>query len=290
MTGEIALIRQTTREIFERDGLGRAPRPGDEIVPQRLWKSLVASGLADAGSEEDRAIGAAVVREASRHPDRTPLAEAILARWLCPDAPPGIGVVPDAAGRARYGRYGGYAVGGGRARTFVVHERLMDLASEPVDTLSVAGDARGSELGALMRSIQILGAVEQMAEMCVRYAREREQFGRRIAGFQLVRTFLSDIATERAVIEAVVEQAISSPSRCAVAAAKVCAGTSGALACAAAHQLHGAIGTAEEHLLVWLTRRILSWRDDFGGEHEWALELGRTAIGSDQLILDLLAD
>jgi hypothetical protein len=288
MSEELELCRESTRAIFAREGIGRPPRRGDDVVSSRAWKSLVAAGLADLGRQPDRALAAAVIREASGQPDRTPLAESTLAQWLCPDAPEGVGVVPDGAGHARYGRFGDFAVVGGQPISeFSVVVEAPDSAGEPIDTLSVVGNEPTlNEAGALMRSIQILGATDRMVELCVQYSQDRRQFGRQIKDFQLVRRLLAEVATERAILEAAVELAISRPSRTAVAAAKVCAGESGALACAAAHQLHGAIGTTEEHLLGTLSRRVLAWRDDFGHERAWAIELGTAALAGDGAILD----
>ena len=42
-----------------------------------------------------------------------------------------------------------------------------------------------------------------------------------------------------------------------------------------AHQCHGAIGFTYEHSLHFVTRRLWSWRAEFGGESHWSLELGR---------------
>jgi alkylation response protein AidB-like acyl-CoA dehydrogenase len=43
---------------------------------------------------------------------------------------------------------------------------------------------------------------------------------------------------------------------------------------AIAHQVHGAIGFTNEHILHRYTLRMLAWRDDFGNESYWAVELG----------------
>ena len=43
---------------------------------------------------------------------------------------------------------------------------------------------------------------------------------------------------------------------------------------AIAHQVFGAIGFTEEHILHRFTQRLWDWRDDFGNESEWAVELG----------------
>ena len=50
-------------------------------------------------------------------------------------------------------------------------------------------------------------------------------------------------------------------------------------------QLHGAIGFTDEHALHHLTRRLWSWRAEFGGASHWAEMLGRAvaARGADAL-------
>ena len=54
---------------------------------------------------------------------------------------------------------------------------------------------------------------------------------------------------------------------------------------AIAHQVHGAIGYTGEHILQRFTRRMWGWRDDFGSEAEWAVELGNFVAreGADEL-------
>ena len=41
-----------------------------------------------------------------------------------------------------------------------------------------------------------------------------------------------------------------------------------------AHQVHGAMGFTREYPLQVFTRRLWTWRDDFGSETQWAEELG----------------
>ena len=47
----------------------------------------------------------------------------------------------------------------------------------------------------------------------------------------------------------------------------------------------GAIGFTEEHILHRFTQRLWDWRDDFGNESEWAVELGALIAenGADEL-------
>jgi alkylation response protein AidB-like acyl-CoA dehydrogenase len=52
-----------------------------------------------------------------------------------------------------------------------------------------------------------------------------------------------------------------------------------------AHQVHGAMGFTREHNLHYSTRRLWSWRDEFGNETYWQSRLGReiAARGADAL-------
>ena len=52
-----------------------------------------------------------------------------------------------------------------------------------------------------------------------------------------------------------------------------------------AHQVHGAIGFTIEHILHRYSLRALAWRDDFGSESYWAVELGKLVAnrGADEL-------
>ena len=76
-----------------------------------------------------------------------------------------------------------------------------------------------------------------------------------------------------------------------VAAAKIRAGEAAGIAAGLAHAVHGAIGFTYEHSLHFATRRLWSWRAEFGGESRWSAELGRhvTSRGADQLWPDLTA-
>jgi acyl-CoA dehydrogenase len=55
--------------------------------------------------------------------------------------------------------------------------------------------------------------------------------------------------------------------------------------------VHGAIGFTYEHSLHFATRRLWSWRAEFGSESGWAVELGRrvAARGADALWSDITA-
>jgi acyl-CoA dehydrogenase len=149
-------------------------------------------------------------------------------------------------------------------------------------------------MGAVVRSLQIAGSLESMLDISVRYSNERVAFEKKISKFQAVQHNLARLAGETAAAmtaassaadtiataqkfnDAVFLEATAAKIRCAEAAEK---------AAAIAHQVHGAIGYTLEHVLHRYTMRALAWRDDFGNESYWAVELGRriAARGADEL-------
>ncbi|VVM36943.1 acyl-CoA dehydrogenase [Pseudomonas fluorescens] len=145
--------------------------------------------------------------------------------------------------------------------------------------------------GALIRACALVGALESSLDKAVGYANERAQFGKAIGKFQAIQQQLAQMAgaigaarmaTQVALRSACeVLQAEADNRSCLafdVAVAKVCAGEAATLATSIAHQVHGAIGFTHEHTLHFTTRRLWSWRDEFGSDSQWAEVLGRAAI------------
>jgi acyl-CoA dehydrogenase len=170
---------------------------------------------------------------------------------------------------------------------------VWDDVELPDDALAPAPDgvdAGAQRLrGALARSAQIAGALARVAELTVRYTGERQQFGRPVARFQAVQAHLVTIAEEAELAGLAVQVAALNarpgPSFLDVAAANFAAGEAATAAARASHQAHGAIGMTKEYELGQLTRRLWSWRDEFGSERYWSRELGRrlAAEGADAL-------
>jgi acyl-CoA dehydrogenase len=181
-----------------------------------------------------------------------------------------------------------------------------NLAREPRDTLAfdgaaVAAAAPGATaealitLGAMVRAAQMAGALESILEQSARYATERKQFGRPIGSFQAVQHNLAILAGHVAAAGIAAENAFRAADRgdaaFEIAVAKVRAGEAAGIGAGLAHQAHGAIGFTYEHTLQFSTRRLWSWRAEFGSESRWALALGRrvAARGPERLWLDLTA-
>ena len=178
-----------------------------------------------------------------------------------------------------------------------------NLALEPRDTLSwtgapvVAAAPAGRSLpahapwlyGALVRSAQMAGGLEYLLSQTVRYVSERKQFGRPLSAFQAIQQNLALLAGHTAAAGIAASTAFRAAEKgdpaFEVAVAKVRTGEAAGLGAGIAHQSHGAIGFTYEHSLHFVTRRLWSWRAEFGAEPYWAAEIGRGACarGADSL-------
>ena len=168
------------------------------------------------------------------------------------------------------------------------------------EVLAVDVPARLHRMGAVLRAQQMAGALTSILEQSLEYARSREQFGRPISKFQAVQHNLAVLAGEVAAAGTAADAAVLSIARhglehsrafFAVAAAKIRAGQAAGSGAAIAHQVHGAMGFTREYALQQRTRRLWSWRDEFGAETVWAIELGRqvAATGADELWPEITA-
>lgn len=131
------------------------------------------------------------------------------------------------------------------------------------------------ERGALMTAVLIGGAMARARDLTIEYARDRHQFGQPLLRFQAVQHQLAQLAMEAAASDHMTGYALADPRRELIGAAKVVAGRAASRVAAMAHQVHGAIGVTQEHPLHRFTASLWRWRDDYGTEAEWALELGR---------------
>jgi acyl-CoA dehydrogenase len=138
--------------------------------------------------------------------------------------------------------------------------------------------------GALTRAAQMSGAMQRILELTTTHARAREQFGRPLAAFQAIQQQISMMAAEVAAAVAATHWASESLKRSTgtaeIASAKIRAGEAAGRVAAIAHQVHGAIGLTAEHELHHFTKRIWSWREEFGSEQMWAHELGRQVVAA----------
>jgi acyl-CoA dehydrogenase len=274
--------------------------------PDALWQAVEENGLtlplvpeSKGGAGGSWGDAFVVARAAGRHAVPLPIAETIVGSWLLSasglDVPSGpLTIAPvHRDERLRLAREGGgWRLSGTAARVpwgravahiVVVTEaegRTMvamaargagqvtadqNLAREPRDTLTfeaapvvaVAPAGRGVPA----RAVWLYGALVRAAQMAAHPP---------AAGTAAANAFR---AADRG--DAAFE----------IAVAKVRVGEAAGVGASIAHQVHGAIGFTYEHALQFATRRLWSWRAEFGGEGEWATELGRSVAerGADAL-------
>ena len=282
---------------------------------ETVWRAINQAGLATLLVMEDHGgLGGGwtdlltVARLAGIHALAAPVGKAAIAARLLrrSDTSAGFATIASettgalVAGRFT-GRLGGIAFGRHAATVvgqlggvlFAIHTSDCDLvpaenpAGEPRDTFAAQDAAMTvldegddlSEMGALLRIGQIGGSLDRCLVLSVEYANTRRQFGKPIGKFQAVQQSLAVMA------EAV--SATGFAGRAAAAAldagdawleigsAKLRANAAAATGAAIAHQIHGAIGFTQEYELQHLTRRLQSWRAEFGNDRHWAERLGR---------------
>lgn len=161
-----------------------------------------------------------------------------------------------------------------------------------VPTAAVIGEAGGGAevvdhmmlYGAAARATQMVGAGSAVTDRTIEYVKERRQFGRPIGAFQVIQHYMADMATkvksakhlaDRAAWALTADIDAGSADRI-VSQAKWSANTLMNDVVWKAHQSHGAIGFTWEHDLHLYTRRILSWRADFGDSDSHIDKLART--------------
>ena len=173
----------------------------------------------------------------------------------------------------------------GEPRAALKFDGAQVIDSAPLEKASF----RLSAEGALYRSVQMAGALERSLEYSLTYANERVQFGRPIGKFQAIQHLLAvlagHVAASSAAADAAVEASENGPDEFMVAVAKARIGEAAGKAAEIAHQVHGAMGFTREHNLHYVTRRLWSWRDEFGNETYWQTRLGRrvASMGADAL-------
>jgi acyl-CoA dehydrogenase len=174
-----------------------------------------------------------------------------------------------------------------------------NVAGEPRDRLTwdgavprMVGTPQGdvaAELalrGALSRALLMAGAMEAVADLTVEYASQRQQFGRPIAAFQAVAQRLVRMSSEAEAGILATEVAarrfaeVGVEAGFEVGAAKASAGRAASEVATHSHQVHGAIGMTREYALHHFTRRLWTWRQEWGSEARWSRAVGEQVIAA----------
>tara|TARA_B100001540_G_scaffold290535_1_gene287332 strand:+ start:55 stop:1101 length:1047 start_codon:yes stop_codon:yes gene_type:complete len=135
-----------------------------------------------------------------------------------------------------------------------------------------------------IKSIQSVGAMEKILELCIKYCSDRKQFGRSLSKFQMIQNHISEIALETAASGASIAIFQNQSKNKELnenffdlkntAIAKIRTGLASGKIIAASHQAHGAMGFTKEYELSYFTKNLNSWRNDFGNETYWQNILG----------------
>jgi alkylation response protein AidB-like acyl-CoA dehydrogenase len=166
-----------------------------------------------------------------------------------------------------------------------LHLDDVHVAAEAVLARGPAADRIWNE-AALLRAAAIAAALETALVRTVEHVTTRQQFGRPLVKFQAVATLLATLASEHQCAKVALDRAVASVTAgdpdawTRVAAARVITGRAATEGARIAHQLHAAMGVTREHPLHLCTRRLWSWRDEFGTERAWAGRLGAWATGA----------
>jgi len=282
--------------------------------PAALWKELDRVGLVRSALPEEAggpglefADAMVALRRTAYHALPVPLAETMISgRMLVAaglDVPEGALTVTADGRRVPWGGQCAHVVVVGDDDVGLIDKPEVtlvekNLAGEPRVQLGLSNSKRrklpGARErllleGALMRSVQMAGALERVLAYALGYASERVQFGRPIGKFQAVQHLLAVLAGQAAAAsaaaDAAVEASAGAPDEFAIAVAKARVGEAAGKGAEIAHQVHGAMGFTREHNLHYSTRRLWSWRDEFGHEAHWQMRLGRlvAARGADAL-------
>ncbi|MCH9672792.1 MAG: acyl-CoA/acyl-ACP dehydrogenase [Gammaproteobacteria bacterium] len=150
----------------------------------------------------------------------------------------------------------------------------------PVSAAKLLGDVTQSgpsiessfALGMLGHCAHMLGAADYTLELCVDYAKVREQSGQPIGAHQAIQHRLADMAygidgSRQALYRAAHEQGnLPAPTMHAVHVAKAFASRTCLDVVRGAHQIFGAIGFCEEHFLHLYHKHVQASSVSFGDE------------------------
>lgn len=172
-----------------------------------------------------------------------------------------------------------------------------DLAGEPrlmLDPASIAAadvrvlgevDEPIAELGGLLVASAMLGAMDKVLEIIIEHANTRQQFGKPLGKFQAIQHALSDAASEITATRAALDGALKLADEGCMRpfdgwVAKVQAARAATLVASTSHQVLGAIGFTDEHMLHHFTKRLWTWRDDWGRQAHGEQAIGRASIAA----------
>jgi len=131
----------------------------------------------------------------------------------------------------------------------------------------------------ILRAAATTGTVERVCGLSLSHVQTREQFGKPLFALQSVAHAFADMVAERDRAVAAIREALVRPDPAIAAAALVTATEAARRVAAGAHQLHGAIGVTEEHVLHRFTKQLSVERSRKPTPRALALEIGELVLG-----------
>ena len=318
MTETFQIVYETVNRFFEesisKDILDKAE---DNLWQGELWSKISESGYLQAWDQNDpesNQITLIIAQLSGWHTLPLPLVETLAARQLAGEyiknSPSTVFTIANPLlleniclnGNKLSGQAKKVAFARNAEKVITVIEGRLIIAPSTVSSqnTNMAGEARDEilwenedilnckdscpqqviNIGAFLRSAQICGGLQHALQKTISYATDRHQFGRPIGKFQSIQNYLSKAACLTAMANSALTKALESPSMENIAAAKACASEAASEVSALSHRVHGAMGFTHEYYLHYITRRLLSWREEFGSETWWHDKLGESVINS----------
>ncbi|MRX48930.1 hypothetical protein GI374_00460 [Paracoccus sp. S-4012] len=278
---------------FLADPLARA----DATLPERLAEAAVEAGLplalvpeADGGMGATLEDAAIIAWRAGYHAAPLPVVTLLLAPTLPIEGPfalaaPGAQLAEGPSERIALVAADTLTLHAAEpAVTALDHRPWVRPTGEAIETHSLAGiEDRLRMQGACLTAAAMLGAMQRACEITIEYANTRRQFGRPLAAFQAIQHRIAEAASEQTVAQAAVAGAIRAAdggwSRPILwQSAKVQAGRAASVVTATAHQVLGAIGFTEEHVLHHYSKKLWVWRDAWGRQAALEAGIGQAAV------------
>ena len=255
----------------ERDRLLTGLMDGSAVVIP-AWQDQPSRALA-----ASRNGGGVVLRGSCRHVEAASAANDFLVAASCDGEAVLVSVPADASGLAIEERAGvdGGALG---ALAFdgcrVPAERVLARAASIADLIE-----RPTQYARLALAAELAGIASKAVEMTIDYTRDRVQFGKPIASFQVIQHRLVEMWSDAEFACASVANAVAKLSdgdagaaRLAVLAAKARCGEAATSICRRAVHLHGAMGFTDEHDIGLYLKRAISLSATLGQPERLRLE------------------
>lgn len=278
LTDDQRVLKAATRELVERVWPAEALRAALEGAPaldRRVWTALAEAGVfalrlpeAEGGVGLGRAEAVLVFEELGRALAPGPLVATHLAAGVVPGAATGGRVVARvdgglvawlaAADVVVAEAAGGASVDASEAVALRSLDPLTPLHRVPAGVEPAGWDAEA----ALLVAAEQLGTAARVTDLAVRYAKEREQFGRPVGAFQAVKHLCADMLVRTELARAAVYGAAVTGHRTEVAGAKLLADDAAVRGARDCLQVHGGMGftwEADVHLYLkraWVRARM----------------------------------